>query len=47
MIKRRLTVNDKQQVRLGPVEWAAVTRKLIQWASACISGNRYYDGPIP
>ena len=21
--------------------------KLIQWASACISGNRYYDGPIP
>ena len=26
MIKRRLTVNDKQQVRLGPVEWAAVTR---------------------
>ena len=24
-----------------------VTRKVIQWASACISGNRYYDGPIP
>lgn len=23
------------------------TEKLIQWASACISGNRYYDGPIP
>ena len=21
--------------------------KVIQWASACISGNRYYDGPIP
>ena len=26
MIERTLTVNDKQQVRLGLVEWAAVTR---------------------
>ena len=21
--------------------------KVIQWASGCISGNRYYDGPFP
>ena len=23
------------------------TVKVIQWASGCISGNRYYDGPFP
>ena len=31
-------------VTLRPLKYSW---KLIQWASACISGNRYYDGPIP
>ena len=31
----------------GSTTGGPFTLKVIQWASACISGNRYYDGPLP
>ena len=39
--------DELQFISGGLIETIFELMKVIQWASACISGNRYYDGPFP